>query len=457
MVDIVAVVDEGLGNSSYLVGLGEGRALVVDPSRDPGPYLAEAWRRTWTLAFAAETHLHADFVSGSFELAAAAPVTVLASAEAGLSGPHRRLGDGEEVDLGGLTLRALCTPGHTPEHLAYLLLDGKEAVAVFTGGTLIVGGVARPDLLGDEHTRPLARAAYRSLHERLLALPDDLPVYPTHGAGSFCSSGHGDARVSTIGRERASNPLVAVADEGRFVERLLGELGSYPPYFLRLRAVNQAGAPLHGPVTGAELPRLSTAQLDIAVDEGAVLVDARPLAAFAAAHLPGSISNVLRPQFASWLGWLIDRDRPLVFVLDGGTDRAELVRQGRKVGFEHLIGELAGGITTWRSEGRALASIPLVTPEGLGGTETLLDVRQDAEWAAGHLPRATHIELGRLTDAVTGELPAHASLVVHCGHGERAMTAASLLTARGRRDVRVLAGGPDQIAATTGRPLATGP
>jgi len=214
MADIVAILDEGLGNSSYLVDLGGGRGLVVDPSRDPGPYLAAAARRSLRLAYTAETHLHADFVSGSRELAARG-ATVLAPATAGLEFPHRGLGDGEEADLGGLSLRALATPGHTPEHLAYLLLDGTRPLALFSGGSLLVGAVARTDLISPDRTVGLARALWRSLHERVLTLPDDLLVYPTHGAGSFCSAPTRGERTTTIGREKAANPLLAAPDEER--------------------------------------------------------------------------------------------------------------------------------------------------------------------------------------------------------------------------------------------------
>ena len=193
MTEIVSIVDEGLGNSSYLVDLGDGRALVVDPARDPGPgtWLPPA-RRGLQVAFTAETHLHADFVSGSRELAAQG-AQVLASAAGGLEFPHRGLGDGDEVDLGGLTLRALATPGTPPEHLSYLLLDGGRPVALFSGGSLLVGAVARTDLISPDRTEELARALWRSLQERILGLPDDLPVYPTHGAGSFCSAPAGRA------------------------------------------------------------------------------------------------------------------------------------------------------------------------------------------------------------------------------------------------------------------------
>ncbi len=435
MAEIVTMRDEGLGNASYLVDLGDGRGLVLDPSRDPSPYLAAARRRSLRLACTAETHLHADFVSGSRELAAMG-ATVVAPAAAHLEFPHRGLGDGEEVDLGGLSLRALATPGHTPEHLAWLLADGARPLALFSGGSLLVGAVARTDLISPDRTELLARALWRSLHERILTLPDDLPVYPTHGAGSFCSAPTGTKPTTTVGREKATNPLLSAADEDAFVKLLLGGLGSYPRYFLRLRETNR-----HGPrVYGAEPPRLTplpAQQVRRLVDEGAELVDARPIAAFAAGHVPGALSIPLRGAFATWLGWLVPDDRPLVVVVDADQDRGDLVRQALKVGYERLAGELAGGMAAWQAAGLPMSRIPLVAPDAVQGGR-VLDVRRDAEFAAGHLPGAAHVELGALTDRVA--LPG-GPLAVVCGHGERAMTAASVLERLGRADVSVVEGG----------------
>jgi hydroxyacylglutathione hydrolase len=216
MVEIVTFRDEGLGNSSYLVDLGDGRGLVLDPSRDPSPYLAGAEQRRLRLLWTVETHLHADFVSGSRELAAKG-ATVVAPTAAGLQFPHRGLRDGEELDLGGLSLQALATPGHTPEHLAYVLADGNRPLGLFSGGSLLVGAVARTDLISPDRTEELARVLWRSLHDRILTLPDDLAAYPTHGAGSFCSAPVGAAPTTTIATEKATNPLLAAEDEDAFV------------------------------------------------------------------------------------------------------------------------------------------------------------------------------------------------------------------------------------------------
>ena len=441
VVDVHRLADPGLGNSAWLVNLGDGSALVVDPSRDLRGVLEEAGRRRLRIRWVAETHLHADFVSGARELVAQFPdATLLAAADAQLAYSHEPVTDGTEVDLGGVTLRPLSTPGHTPEHLAYLLLDGDHPEALFSGGTLIVDGVARPDLVSPELTEPLARDAWRSITERLLTLPDDLDVYPTHGAGSFCSAGSPDRAVTTIGEQRASNPLLQDADEDAFVQRLLGGLGSFPPYFLRLREVNQGGPRLYGTEAPA-LQRLDPDGVDRRVAAGGQLIDVRPIDEYAAGHVPGSLSIELRGQFAVWLGWLVeDPAAPLLFVLGEAQDRDELVRQCLKIGYENLAGELAGGVQAWRATGRETAVTQLTdTPPG---DRTVVDVRQRSEWDAGHIPDAVHVELGDLTSAAD-TLPDD-RLITHCVHGQRSTTAASLLEQAGRRDVAVFTGGPDE-------------
>ena len=440
------MVDEGLGNSSYLVDLGDRRALVIDPARHPGAYLRAARQRRLEVAYAAETHLHADFVSGLHELQ-----TLGAHGIAPAGGGHgfavRRLGGGDELDLGGLSLRALATPGHTPEHIAYLLTDAGRPQALFSGGSLLVGAVARTDLIAPERTDELARSLWRSLHDELLGLPDDLAVYPTHGAGSFCSAPAGGDRVTTIGREKATNPLLAATDEDDFVRRLLGGLGTYPPYFLRLRDVNRAGPHLYGPAEPT-LPLLDPDDVHRLDRGGSWIVDVRPMTAYAAGHLPGSISNALRAQFGTWLGWFAPADAALVFVLDTNQDRAELVRQARNVGFEQILGEVRGGIQAWMEAGYPVDTIALTPAGSIDGP--VVDVRQTGEYEGGHLPWAVHAELGALDEA---ELP-RGAVTVMCGHGERAMTAASLLSRQGHDDVTVAVGGPDDWAAATGRRLA---
>jgi len=446
---IVPVIDEGLGNSSYVVDLGDGRALVVDPERDPVPYLRAAAGRKLRLAYSAESHLHADFVSGSRELAAQG-ARVLAAAAGHTAFSHRGLDDGEEVDLGGLTLRALATPGHTPEHLSYLLLDGTAPIALFSGGSLLVASVARTDLIAPEETEHLARELWRSLHDRILTLPDELPVYPTHGAGSFCSAPAGGERTTTIGAEKATNALLAAPDEDGFVKLLLEGLGTYPPYFSRLREVNRLGPVVFGPEQ-PPLARLDADTVRHRIDDGAAVIDVRPITAFAAGHIPGALSIELRDQFATWLGWLVEDGRPIVFILGHEQDRAEVVRQAHKVGYERLEGELAGGMVAWTAAGFESAQITLVPAAEASGT--IVDIRQAGEFATGHLPGALHVELGSVRQA---ELPRRGQLTIMCGHGERAMSAASILEARGHRELAVVLGGPAEWVSASGRALETG-
>jgi glyoxylase-like metal-dependent hydrolase (beta-lactamase superfamily II)/rhodanese-related sulfurtransferase len=449
MTTVLDFVDEGLGHSSYLVDLGGRRALVVDPSRFPdGPRAAAAARGleiTWTV----DTHSHADYVSGSPELAARGAV-FLAPRASNLAHPHRGVAPHETVALTDhFSLRAIPTPGHTPDHLAYLLCEDGEPRALFSGGSLMVGTVGRTDLLGPESREELARALYRSLRDEILPLPDDLHVYPTHGAGSFCSAPGSTDRTTTIGHERATNPMLREPDEERFVRDLLDGLGSFPPYFSRLPEVNRVGARLYG--ERPDLRRLKLDAVDARLADGAVLVDARPVAEFGAGHVPGSLSIELRPVFASWLGWLVDVERPVVFLLHEEQDRAELVRQALTIGYERLAGELDGGIASWTAAGRPLAVIPLVGANQLLGT--VIDVRQQAEFDGGHVPGAIGIELGALPDT---PVP-HGPVTVMCGHGERAMTGASVLERRGYADLRVLAGGPDDWAAHAHHDLVTDP
>jgi hydroxyacylglutathione hydrolase len=449
-VDLVPLIDESLGNSAYLVDLGDGRALVVDVSRDLRAVHAAAARRGLTVAFAADTHLHADFLSGAHQLAATSGTQVLASAAGHREFPHAGLHDGDEVDLGGLRLRALMTPGHTHEHVAFLLLDGDREVGVFTGGSLIVGSAARTDLVSEDRTDELTRAQYASLR-RLASLPGEVLVWPTHGAGSFCSAPPGTERTSTIARELATNPLLQATDENAFVAQLLGSLGSYPPYFRRLGEINRVGPPLlhYDP----PLLPMSARAVSAKLAEGAVVIDVRAVDRFAESHVYGAISIPLRPVFASWLGWLAPADRPLIIVRDPRQDAAEIVWQAAKIGYDNIIGELGGGIEGWVAASYETTSIPLCGPGHIDGRR-VLDIRQRSEYLDGHLPGAMHVELGDIAHRAA-EVPDEPTVVM-CGHGERAMGAASLLEAAGHHDLVVLDGGPTDWVKATGGELATG-
>jgi len=447
---LTALVDEGLGNSAFLLDLGDGRALAVDPSLDLRAVNKAAAKRGLQIAYAAETHLHADFLSGTRQLANDHDAQILASAAGGREFAHRGLADGDEVDLGGLTVRAIGTPGHTPEHLSYLILDGATPLGVFSGGSLLVGAAARTDLVDPARTEELARAQYRSLR-RLVELPDATALWPTHGAGSFCSAPAGAQRTSTIGDEKAANPLVLAANENVFVETLLLGLGSYPAYFDRLGEVNRRGPKVL--TTSPELARLDTGDVQRLLADGAQLVDVRPVVDYAAGHVPGSVSIPLRAQFATWLGWLLDPQTPTVIVRNPGQDPAEILWPALTIGHDRIAGELAGGITAWRETGSEIRSTRLMNPDQID-PHSVVDVRQESEHDSGRVPGAHLAELGRLTDTAS-ELPT-GPVTAMCGHGERAATAASLLERAGRDDVSIVVGGPSDWSKASGRPLEAG-
>jgi len=438
MVEVVPIEDPGLGNTSYLVDLGDGSGLVVDPERDPRPYLDAAKRHGLVVRHVAETHLHADFVSGARELVAAG-ASLIAPRGSRLAHPHRAVGEGDELEVGDVTLQVIDTPGHTPEHVAYLLREGVTPMVLFSGGTLMAGGVARPDLISSDLTVPLAHQAYQSVRRLLGTLPDEVVVRPTHGGGSFCSSaGAAGPGASTVGSEKLTHPAVSAPDANRFVDDLLAGLGTYPPYFHRLREVNRLG-----PQTfGIDLPQLAP----VGDFEGATLVDARPIDRFARGHIPGSVSVELRDSFGTWLGWLFEPDIPLVFVLDPDQDERELVRQALNVGLEKLAGRIS--VDDWADSGEPLAVIDLIRPDQIEPESPILDVRQESEWEMGHVPIASHIELGDLIRSVGLAGPGS---VVHCGHGQRAMTAASLLARAGNPAAGVTTANHLEITQAIGR------
>lgn len=430
------IPDAALGNTSYLLEVGRGLAVAVDPRRDVEEHLALADRLGVEVAATIETHLHADFVTGSRELAAVTGAEVVASREARLEFSHRGISGGEEVTFGETTLRVLATPGHTPEHLAYLAMSGGVPVGVFSGGSMIVGGAARTDLIAPESTEALARDQFRSLRA-LAELPDDTRLWPTHGAGSFCSTGAAADGETTIGAERRDNPLLWVDDEDEFARRMLAGYGSFPPYFLRLREVNR------GPELVRDLhePRpIEPALVASLVDAGAWLVDARPLHEWAVAHPRGAVSIALRPAFASWLGWVVPWDAPVVLLVD--PDRlGEARRFALRIGYDRVVGWVDGGIEGWKSAGLPVSATEELAPEAaaelVGSGATLLDVRQASELALGSIPGATHLELGQI---VAGKKPESGSVVTMCAHGERAATAASLLERDGIHAANLVGG-----------------
>jgi len=440
-------VDEGLGNSSYLIASEEmGLAAVLDPERDVDRYIQIAQGLGLRLAYTLDTHLHNDFISGSREIAARAAVQIGASAEAELAFEHLALQDGDAVQLGDLSIRVLATPGHTPEHISFSLIeDGKAAPsALFTGGALIVGGAARTDLLGESQAKPLARSLYHTIHDKLSHFPDSVAVYPTHGAGSFCAAPTVTDRTSTIGQERRWNALLQAKDEGEFVFRALNGLPSYPAYFKHLRRINRQGPTLLG-----GLPVLKPLKPEEVLQQnaqGVAVVDIRKPRDFAAGHIPGAYGIPLSTPLITWAGWVIPFGTPISLLADHPDEREEAIRQLIRIGYDDLLGYLEGGMPAWEADGLPVSKVPILPAEelvrqmSLGKAPLILDVRSDGEWRAGHLPEATHIEAGRLPGA---DLPLSQGdlTVVHCGHSERSTVGISVLERRGYRNLALLEGG----------------
>lgn len=426
---VTALRDPGLGNTSYVVGVGDGLAVAIDPPRDVDAHCDAARAAGSKIVASLETHLHADFVSGSRELADREGAETLASCGARMTFAHRCLNDGDRIPIGDVELVVMHTPGHTPEHVSYVLHRDGEPEAVFTGGSLIGGGAARTDLISPDRTVELARAQFASFR-RLAELPDDVAVHPTHGAGSFCSAGSASESAGTIGDQRKNNPLFAIDDEERFVRELLSGYGSFPPYFLRLRDVNAHGPRLLRAVAGP-LPLEPTAAHDL-VGKGAWLIDARNINDWAAAHPAGAVSIQLRPAFASWLGWVVPFEESIVLLVEP-HDLPEAVRQSHRIGYDRIVGWIDGGIDAWRA-----ADLPTKTTDEVDPAEAarraengalLVDVRQRSEHAQWRVPGVHALEVG---DIIAGRRPPSDDVITFCAHGERAATAASLLERSGR-------------------------
>ena len=446
----------GLGDTSYLLASGD-ESLIVDPQRDIGPILAAARARGVRVTRVVETHVHNDYVSGALELRAVTGAVIAGPARAGYAFPFEPLAEGDEFSLGALRIVAAETPGHTPEHLSYLVYaeDTEEPAAVFTGGSLIVGSAGRTDLLGPEATLELTHAQYRSLN-RLSALSDQTLVFPTHGAGSFCSSSPpGEERTSTIGRERASNAALADAEMGEaiFVERRLTGLLAYPSYYSHISPINRAGPRVFGDVP---VPRgLAPSQVAKRIEGGAWVIDGRERRAFAARHIPGSIAVELDDSFASYVGWIVPFGAPIVLVLPEDRPKEEAAVEAStqlfRIGYEAVDGFLQGGVVAWVEAGLPMRSYQVASIDELATAvndrrANVIDVRQQTEWNAGHLEGSTHLFVGDVNARLT-DIPRDQEAWTICATGHRAAMAASLLDRDGI-PVRVVTPGgvPDVLA-----------
>ena len=439
-----------LAHASYMIG-SEGEAAVVDPQRDVDIYLKAAGEQGLQIRHIFETHLHADFVSGHKELAARTGSKIYIGARANAGFPHVALTDGFEVLVGAVRFRALETPGHTPESVCLVITDGEKSVqpcSVLTGDTLFIGDVGRPDLSRTHTPRELAGLLYDSLHQKLLALPDAVAVYPAHGAGSLCGRAMRAERSSTIGTERLTNYALQIPSREEFIAQLTTNLPARPDYFLEDAEINRSGA---GALTELPpMPGLSPAEVQRLLQPNANVLDVRSGDEFAAGHVPGSVGIALSGQFASWAGGVLGIHSKPVLIGDTGAQIDEARLRLARVGIEDLRGYLAGGLAAWQKAGLPLAKTAQISPQELNqklrdGTvraADVLDVRREGEWQAGHIADVQC----RALDTFPHGLPAmdrERPVAVHCKSGYRSIIACSLLERAGYRNVINVAGGFD--------------
>lgn len=456
----VRLFDEQLAQASYLIGCGAaGTAVVIDPNRGVDQYIAAAEREGLRITAVTETHIHADFVSGTRELAARTGATMFLSAcgppewqyEFGRERGVILLEDRNTFSVGNIRLQAVHTPGHTPEHLSFLVTDtatANDPMGIVTGDFVFVNDVGRPDLLEKAaHALGTADAGARQLFRSLAwfkTLPDHLQIWPGHGAGSACGKGMSAVPQSTVGYERRFNWAFAVEDEAKFVRQVLEGQPEPPRYFGEMKRINRMGPPLLGVIALPE--RVGEHRIGELLAAGATVVDTRPAAEFAAAHIPGTLSIPFNNSFATWAGSLLPYDQDLYLLLDGEVpgllDR--ILRSLLMIGLDRVRGHFAAdALAIWKGEGKPLGRVAQLSVGELSEQRenlTVVDVRGRSEWDAGHLPGATLIPLAELADRLA-EVPADRPVAVHCQGGGRSAIAASLLLARGRRAVANVSGG----------------
>jgi len=436
-----------LAHASYLIG-SNGEAAVVDPQRDVDQYIEEAARQNLTIKHVIETHLHADFVSGHRELARSTGAKIYFGSQAHARFEHVPVQDGDEVRFGNVKLRFLETPGHTPESISILVFDQDESenpVAVLTGDTMFIGDVGRPDLLGATMSpQQLAGMLYDSLHQKLLTLPDEVKVFPAHGAGSMCGRNISSETSSTIGEQRKFNYALRPMPREEFIDMMTTDLPEAPAYFGQDAQLNR-----EGPVPLDELPpleELSPSEVMKFRDQGAVILDTRSADQYGTGHIPGSFNIGLSGQFATWAGTLIPLKKRIVLVAENEENVKEARLRLARVGHENVVGFLGGGILSWHQADLPLATTEQISVDELerrikeGATKQLLDVRKPGEWTSGHIKQAVHIPLNKLSENVA-RLDPEKEITAICAGGYRSSAATSVLEQQGFLRITNVVGG----------------
>jgi len=445
MLILETVLTDGISQLSYLIGdTDTGRAAVIDPRTDVEIYEKLARKHGVSITHIFETHIHADFVSGSRSLAAR-----LGTADIWLSHEnadykfHSKLvRDGQNFCFGAFTLKARHTPGHTPEHLSYEVCEAKHPdmpFAVFSGDSLFVGSAGRPDLLGGDETEILSEALYHTLYDYYLTLEDFVTIYPGHGAGSACGANIGDRLTSTIGYERRTNSFLRFPDLQAFQEYVIGDAPPIPWHYPELKKVNAAGPDIMDRLP--TIPAMPPAEFRKATRQARVTtIDTRSMLAFGGGHVPGAINIGDRPEMSAWVGQMFDLEQRLLLIVDDEKDVERIQRLIVRTGHSDFAGYLAGGMKAWEVAGLPLERTEQITAEQLSemqasdGDLTVLDVRSPQEWESGHIPGAEHHFLADMRDRITG-LDKTARYATYCASGYRASIAASLMQARGFQNV----------------------
>jgi hydroxyacylglutathione hydrolase len=454
-VEIHRIRTSGLGDTTYLV-THAGAALLIDPQRDVDRFLAAVDDAGARLQYVLETHLHNDYISGGRDVARRTGAGLVLPAAAGAAFDHIPAFHQEDLPTeSGLIVRPIHTPGHTPEHVSYLVLVDGEPLALFSGGSLLVGSAGRTDLLGAQRARQLAILQYGSLR-RLAGLPDGVGVYPTHGAGSFCTASGAGQTASTIGMEKDQNPALLATDADEFARTHLAGLQPYPRYYARMGLINLMGPT---PLPQREVPTIEPVDVARAA-ETIRIVDARPRERFAAGHVPGSLGIELDEQFGVWVGWLLPFNAPVMLVLDDDQDASEAIVQLARIGFDDVRGILHG-LEGWRHVGYELSGFRTVDVDSFvealldGRARQVLDVRAPAEWQEGHVQSSLHTYVPDLAEAPPSELDRDEPVWVACGAGYRATIAGSLLQRAGFEPIVLSRGGvPDLLAHIAARNAA---
>jgi hydroxyacylglutathione hydrolase len=430
---------EGIAELSYLIGDDdEGVAAVFDPRPDCDVYVDMAREAGLAITHIFETHIHADLVSGSRELCARVEsARIFASNEGGAEYgfEHEKVNDGDRFTFGELLVIARHTPGHTPEHMSYLLADADhpdDPWGILTGDSLFVSSAGRPDLLGEKHTKQLAEQQFRTLRDFYLKMPDHVMIYPNHGAGSPCGADIGNRLSSTIGYERRFNKFLQFDEVQKFTEYALATAPPVPKYYPVMKKVNAQGPQVLGNLP--RVPGLPPKAFKEAIEKkNGVLVDVRTMLAFGGGHIPGALNIGGSPILSIWAGWMLDPDEPILLVLESKNDLEEIVRLFIRTGYTKFAGYLVGGMKAWDAAGFPLAEVGQMSVHELNkraGDLQIVDVRSPREWKNGHVPGARHIFLPELRKRI-GEIDRSKPTAVYCGSGYRASIATSIMKPAG--------------------------